>query len=298
MSSIVLELQRDALDREVAVSDLLRKALVVARKLKIEEIQEWITREAGGYHEASDIPEYRKLTGRIRAWNPFSGWIPVIFEDSSEAELFSSRDLGMSIAEVENLAADASGDTRLRMPFPHEIQKRLLAQDNFSESEVALFIQRSGLVRVLDSVRTIILNWGLSLEEQGILGEGLSFSPEEKRQASAQMYNIANFFGTVESPQVQQGTHRSLQVRAELVDPEALRVFLRDLRCRLDDLQLEPETRAEAAAEIETVEAQLQSPKPKAGIVREGLRSLRAIIESAGGGVAGQLLLELGRFLQ
>ena len=34
MESIVIELQRNALDRDVSVADLLRKALVVARKLQ------------------------------------------------------------------------------------------------------------------------------------------------------------------------------------------------------------------------------------------------------------------------
>ena len=38
MNSLVLELQRDALHKNVKVSDLLRKALVVAKKLEIKNV--------------------------------------------------------------------------------------------------------------------------------------------------------------------------------------------------------------------------------------------------------------------
>ena len=42
MISIVLELQKEAMNPAVEISDLLRKAKFVARKLKISEIEEWI----------------------------------------------------------------------------------------------------------------------------------------------------------------------------------------------------------------------------------------------------------------
>lgn len=48
MASVVIELQREALDRSIPASDLLRKALVVARKLSLPEFQSWIDRELNG----------------------------------------------------------------------------------------------------------------------------------------------------------------------------------------------------------------------------------------------------------
>jgi hypothetical protein len=45
MSSVIVELQCEALDRNVHVSDLLRKALVVARNLALTEFQRWIELE-------------------------------------------------------------------------------------------------------------------------------------------------------------------------------------------------------------------------------------------------------------
>lgn len=51
--------------------------------------------------------------------------------------------------------------------------------------------------------------------------------------------------------------------------------------------QVDPEDRAEISAEVETLQAQLRSPKPKRAIVREALRSLRVITEQAAGSAIG-----------
>ena len=48
MASLVQELQKEALDPNVKVSDLLRKALVVSKKLGIAEIEAWINKELNG----------------------------------------------------------------------------------------------------------------------------------------------------------------------------------------------------------------------------------------------------------
>jgi hypothetical protein len=69
------------------------------------------------------------------------------------------------------------------------------------------------------------------------------------------------------------------------------------LRETIDELSLLPDPRREAEAELQTVQSQLESPKPKSSIIREGLESLRRILEGAGGGAAGELLLELGKLM-
>jgi hypothetical protein len=297
VSSVVLELQREALDQSVRVSDLLRRAIVVARKLGLAELQEWIEKELSGYKEGQGIPDYREVWGQIRAWNPYRGWIPVLFEDPTRGERLSKRSTGQSIAEIENILEGSSKQASLHLPFPQEIQRRLCEGMPF-ETEVTLIVQYSSLIRIVDSVRTIILNWTIKLEEDGILGEDLSFTSKEKHQARTHSYNITNFFGPVQGPQVQLGSDHSVQISATFdFDADAVRGLLGRLRAQLGDLGLSPDKCAEAEAEIGTVDAQLRSPKPKGLIVREGLRSLRSILESAGGGAAAQLLIELGRLL-
>jgi hypothetical protein len=61
MSSIVSHLQLEALDRNVRVSDLLRKSLVVARKLKLSELQSSIEKERSDYRRTDEVTDYREV---------------------------------------------------------------------------------------------------------------------------------------------------------------------------------------------------------------------------------------------
>jgi hypothetical protein len=65
---IVLQLQEDALDKGVSVSDLLLNAKLVATKLDLRDAATWIEHELNGYTDAPDIPEY-ETTGRV--WRTF-----------------------------------------------------------------------------------------------------------------------------------------------------------------------------------------------------------------------------------
>jgi hypothetical protein len=292
VSSVIRELQRDALDRQVRVSDLLRKALVVARKLGLREFQAWIEKELSGYGREDDVPKYREVSGQVRAWNPYSGWIPVTFEDARHAEVLSHRPCGQSIAELEHLVEGEKGS--FFMPFPHELQRQLSRGMGF-QTEVTLIIPHTEVARIIDVVRTIILNWALKLEEDGIIGKGLSFTHQEKEAAEQTPQSITNFYGPV---QIQQGSPRATQVlTAFTVDPAAIRSFLEMVRQRLGSLDLRDDQRREVEAEIRTVESQLESPQPKTSIIREALESVRRILESAGGSAVAQLLIELGRIL-
>lgn len=295
MSSIVIDLQQDALGKHVKVSDLLRKALVVARKLSLYEFQTWIENELDGYRgkTKTEIPEYRNLSGQVCCFNPYQGWVPIIFKDRDQEAIFSKRKSRQSVAELENLVEHQEAGEKLTMPFPPEAHLHLCQAIGF-ETQVNLFVDESEIVRIIEAVRNIILNWALKLEEDGIKGEGLSFSPKEKESASKGPQNITNFYGNVVSPQIQQGEVHGIQISVNLSDKlEEIRNFIEKFKEALPALKLTENQTEEAEAELQTIGAQVKSPKPKPSIIREGLKSLRTILEGAGGAVAGQLIGEL-----
>jgi hypothetical protein len=83
----------------------LRKAYVVARKLKITDFEEWIHKELNGYPETVDeIPQYREVSGEVKGWNPVRGWIPVIFENPKLTEKISNIKIIQPVTELENLS--------------------------------------------------------------------------------------------------------------------------------------------------------------------------------------------------
>jgi hypothetical protein len=138
----------------------------------------------------------------------------------------------------------------------------------------------------------------MKLEEDGILGVGMSFTPVERETAGKTLYNINNFYGPVQSPQIQQETSQSIQISSiEQVNIPELRAFLGALQKQIDRLNLLEEVKQELSAEIKTAEAQADSPKPKNSVIKESLGSIKRILEGAGGGVAANLLMQLGSLL-
>lgn len=76
MEGIVIQLEKEALDESVSIESLLRKAYLVARKLKLSDFEEWINNEQNGYKR--EVPDYRMIHGEYRAWNPYRGCTIII----------------------------------------------------------------------------------------------------------------------------------------------------------------------------------------------------------------------------
>lgn len=57
--SLLWEIQGAALDSNVDITDLLRKCMVLAARLKNKEFKEWVSHELKGYKEDGDLPDYR-----------------------------------------------------------------------------------------------------------------------------------------------------------------------------------------------------------------------------------------------
>ncbi|MFZ2322631.1 MAG: hypothetical protein WAV89_02925 [Ignavibacteriaceae bacterium] len=195
MSSIILELQKEALDNNVSISQLLRKALVVAKKLNVEEFIDWISYELNGYDDLEKLPKYRKVGGQVMVHNPYHGWQPVIFGSKEESELMSSKNIFSPISEIENLCENQSDNSVISYSLPDGMTKSLMKS---TLGMVPYFIiNESQFHSIIDSVKNIVLNWSLKLEDEGIVGENLTFTEDDKQKASAPVYNIQNFTGVI-----------------------------------------------------------------------------------------------------
>src|SRR5258708_22437234 len=71
---LVLEIQRDALDKDVPVTTLLRKVRLAAAKLQLTNVEDWVHHEFNGY--TGELPAYRKTRGTPTALNPYPGRRP------------------------------------------------------------------------------------------------------------------------------------------------------------------------------------------------------------------------------
>jgi len=298
MAGLVIELQSDALNSDVRVSDLLRKALVISKKLSVTEIEEWIDHELNGYPLNNDcIPNYREVSGEIKVFNPYHGWQPLIFGDSGDAKPFSKRKIMQSMGELESIQERAS--PVLQVPFSDDVANHLMSRMEPPPLKPSLHVPLSEIVGIFESVRNQLLLWALELEKQGVMGEGMSFSNDEKEAAGPASYQVIinNNIGSMNNSQLQQGTHGSTQILDINSSLEGLNDFLSVLNDSSAQLSLMREQQSELEAEIKTIQSQLESPKPKQSIISKCLGSIRSILEGAAGNVtATGLLAELAKF--
>jgi hypothetical protein len=161
-----------------------------------------------------------------------------------------------------------------------------------------LQVQLSELCRIIDAIRNTILNWALKLEEDGIIGDGMTFSKEEKEVADKVSYNINNFYGDVTNSQVQQGTHSLFQSQTVFgIDSASLIALIEGIKGCMHESGLDLELVKELQSELDTLSAQANSPKPKKSIIKEGLLSIQRIIEGAAGSAVAQYLPQIVAFV-
>lgn len=284
MTSLVFDLQAAAMDPKMSVSDLLRMARVVSSKLGIDEITAWIDLEQGGYKDFASLPEYRHLRGQLMVDNPFHGLQPLTLENEKAARVVAEapKEYG-PIGHIEELLR---GSGRITYPLPGSFVQSIMAAG--VPLQPVLLVQRASVVGIVEAIRNRVLAWSLDLEKRGVIGEGMTFSRDEREKASHITHNHITI-GTMTNSQLQQhspGAHQSI---ATGFDASALIALVEAIETQAPSMALSFDAYAELLAEVATLRAQAASPKPKSGVIRESLSSLRNIIEGAAGGYIATL---------
>ena len=232
---LVLQLQQLATDNNTDIMELLRKALLVAAKLGLRPFRDWANQELQGYG-TSHVPEYRHVHAELKVDNPYHGLIPFLIDDKEMMEAICNVPIQEPIGSLVDLMEIRYEDKgHLRVPMSPQ-QKLILMrmQDNFVQLEPVRTIGRNQVAAILDAVRTKILNWSLQLEADGVIGEGMTFSAEEKQraQSSITIENFQGIIGDVSSSTVTQ----NLNMPVRRGDFASLRAYLSEHRVSAEDI--------------------------------------------------------------
>ena len=278
MPAIVPELVNMASDPNIALGDLLRRALVAAKRLDVPDFAEWISAELNGY-KGKPIPDYRNLNGHPQVFNPYRGYQPMHMPTPDWAEAVSKAKVWQSIPELEKMAQI---DSVVRLSYTHELEQNLM---NAMEIPLtpSLALSSVQIYGVVEKVRTRILDWALDLEARGIMGEGMSFTSEEKQ--AVQNYHFSNVSGS----QIQISSNGSNQTQAITTgtDIEDLQGLIHALGAAFEAVQ--GEAADELRAELAALKAMAESPKPKWEIIKATARSIKTVAEGAAGNVLASL---------
>lgn len=118
MRGFIDEIIEEAAESTTPVSTLLRKAKIAAAALELDNLEEWISSELNGYE--GEVPDYRKITGELKGFNPVRGWIPIFSDDPDFIRPLTEVDHRQKIAELESLLSAESGDI-IHIPLPPHI---------------------------------------------------------------------------------------------------------------------------------------------------------------------------------
>lgn len=316
MGSLIIELQRDALNEAISVSNLLRKAFVAAKKLKIREFEKWIELELNGYYHLAELdrdcpenrleklPKYRWVNGELKVRLLLNQrLVPWTFESPEEGEQLSRRSVLDPIGAIETILNNKSSSL-VKITFPDDLKLKLCEYLGDINCEPECHVPKSQFRKIQEVVRNIVLEWALKLEENGILGEGLAFSANEKKIASNITFNIEQLIqtgGTEMAVEIANSTVGLLNTGKMLGESitasvstladsnqyqigEAFQNLTEAVKASQD---ISSQQQIEILEQLELLSAQatLTPPDRKAGLIKPTLSALAATL-SAGGGLA------------
>jgi hypothetical protein len=169
---LIREVRDACTDPSVRVSDLLRKAKVLASTLQNEPLKLWLVRELNGYSPNDEVPQYRKISGPtfgtfVTPFHRTSQMLPVSSIPENLQHMAGTIDVGASVGEIEGMAESGGDDLRrswppeavqvLRPIFKVGVRSQLL--------EVYEPISKANLAGILDAVRNRLLDFVLGLQE-------------------------------------------------------------------------------------------------------------------------------------
>lgn len=285
MSSIVRELQRDSMNSDIRLSNLFRKALFVAKKLKIEEFEDWINLELNGYH-GEEIPNYRQVRGSLKYFNPYYGFLDYNISIPQINDSLSIVKLRAPIAELEDLIENSKNEPLVKEISP-ETKSHFLSIFNVDTAPEKVFISPSALRGILDNIRNLIFEWSMKLEEDGILGENFDFNQDEKEIANQQ----SNTYNTIisGSSNIQIGENNIQNINE--IDLEEVKGILTLIKNSLNSFGLNETDKDVIEGELVTMDNQVESQNPNPELLKESLKSIRNILEGFTSSAAASILI-------
>lgn len=290
MGSIVLELQNEIVSSNCDVVNILRKAHLIASKLKLADFDQWIKHELNGYPDEESCPECRKVRGSLKAFNPYRGWIPTSIQDNEYEKKICERKLVNSISEIISLC-QSSGNV-LTLDFSGE---QLALFDKMADSlppmDYALHVPTTAVKDIEEKVKNTILEWTLKLESEGIVGENMVFSENEKESAVNMPQTVNNYYGNtsvINSPsdnvQIVSGSENTVTFSYDKVKDvvDAVEKSISESDLSKEDIETATELLADIKLKIE------EEKKPH--ILKSALVGLKDFLINTGAGVTAGVI--------
>lgn len=291
IGSIVLELQKEITSSNCDIVNVLRKAHLIASKLKLTDFDQWIQYELDGYPDQQvSCPEYRNIRGSLKAFNPRLGWIPALINDNELEKEICEKKLTNSISEIISLSKSSENVLISELSGKYfDIFNTMF--DSPHPMRYALHFSTTAVKDIEEKVKNTILEWTLKLEAEGIVGENMVFSEKEKYDAINIPPTVNNYYGNtsvINSPsdnvKIVSGSENSVlfsyDKARDVVD--AVEKSINETKLAKDDMEIVIELLADIKLKIEE--------KKKPHILKSALVGLEDFLINTGANVAAGLI--------
>ena len=185
---------------------------------------------------------------------------------------------------LKTLYEDSNGNT-LDFVDMYELGEKLGLTSDVAY-QTAQYLDGEGLLEI----RT--LDGGVTITHSGVIEiEEAIENPGEKTEHFPPI-NIITIH-SMENSVIQQGSPGSVQkVNYGTTELDKVKAILAELEKRMDQINLSANDNQEMLQEIQTIKAQLGSPKPKSVIISESLKTIRELLLNVTGNVYTPVIVE------
>ena len=290
MGSIVLELQNEIVSSNCDVVNVLRKAHLIASKLKLTDFDKWIQYELNGYPDQESCPEYRKIRGSLKAFNPYNGWIPTLIQDNEFEKMICERKLANSISEIVSLCELSENGLISEFSGEHLALFNKMF-DSPLPMRYALHIPTTAVKDIEEKVKNTILEWTLKLEAEGIVGENMTFSEKEKDCAINIPQTVNNYYGNtsvINSPsdnvQIVSGSENTVSFSYD-----KFKDMITEVEKSISESDLSKDDMKTAVELLDDIKSKIEK-ETKPDILKSALVGLKDFLINTGANVAAGLI--------
>ncbi len=168
------DIQNAIIDPKVRLSNVLRKASILAHRLKSEEFKHWIDQESNGYSGSiEDLPTYRVLS--TQTFGHFSGPfqsglrnapIPSAHFPEEIHKFATTQPFPQSVRELESIIENSKGNTvqihwpaDLIVPIADRVYENMVCMQAWKDISI------NQIEGIIDTVRNRLLKFVLEIEE-------------------------------------------------------------------------------------------------------------------------------------
>ena len=171
---LIKEIRDACTDSSLRISDLLRKAKVLATTLQNEPLKLWLARELNGYPLNEELPSYRKIASPPLGTfaGPFASKVtncplPVSSMPDFLQQLAKAIPFANPIGEIEAMAESASGKGLMHPWLPEAVHllRQTYVMEGYTLVEVYQPLTKPAFEGILDAVRNRLLDFVLGLQE-------------------------------------------------------------------------------------------------------------------------------------